>query len=178
MRIITGRFKGANLFTVEGNTTRPTTDYSRELIFSVYSDYKDKRVLDLYAGTGSFGLEALSRGAKYVDFVEFSSKAIAVIIQNTQKLRCSDECHIHRRKVHQYLKDSKAKYDVIFLDPPYNKNLLNPTLEMIFENDVLNPDGIVIAEHTKQEAVSEAMRQYIIGEKIGKSTSFTLFSKP
>lgn len=176
MRIITGKYKGTKLFSVDGKTTRPTTDYNRELIFSVYSDYEGKRILDLYAGTGSFGLEALSRGAEYVDFVEFSSKAIGVLLQNIAKLRCGEDCHIHRRRVEQFLKDSSQKWDIIFLDPPYNKDLVNSTLKLIFEGSLLNPDATIIVEHNRHEPVGEAYRPFMLKEKAGKTTSFTLLT--
>ncbi len=176
MRIITGKYKGRALYTVEGNTTRPTTNYNRELIFSVYSEYEDKRILDLYAGTGSFGLEALSRGAVYVDFVEFASKAIGVMLKNINKLDCSEDCHIHRRRVEQYVKDCTQRYDVIFLDPPYNRNLVNSTIESILKADILNEDGVIIAEHSRREPVSEDYRELIIREKTGNTTNFTLLA--
>ncbi len=176
MRIITGKFKGRPLATVDGRTTRPTTDYNRELIFSVYSDYKASQVLDLYAGTGSFGLEALSRGAAYVDFVEFASKAIGVLLKNVNTLGCADDCHVHRRRAEQYVKDCSKRYDVIFLDPPYNRDLVNPTLRLIFEKGILNPEGIVIVEHSRHEPIAEEFSDQIIKEKKGKITSFTLLS--
>lgn len=176
MRIITGKYKGRNLLSVDGNTTRPTTAYNREIIFSVYADYEDKRVLDLYAGTGSFGLEALSRGAEYVDFVEFASKAIGVLLQNIANFGCGDDCHVYRKRVQQYLQDCEQRYDVIFLDPPYEKNLVNPTLELILESAILKPEGIIIAEHSKYEPVSEEFSKYVTKTKVGKLTGFSLLS--
>lgn len=98
MRIISGKYKKRKLFTVEGRSTRPTTDYNREVLFSTYQEYEGKAVLDLFAGTGSFGLEALSRGATWVDFVEFASPAIATLIANIQHLGCGEDCHIYRKK--------------------------------------------------------------------------------
>jgi 16S rRNA (guanine(966)-N(2))-methyltransferase RsmD len=176
MRIITGKFKGRPLATVDGKTTRPTTDYNRELIFSVYSDYEAKQVLDLYAGTGSFGLEALSRGAEFVDFVEFASKAIGVLLKNVNTLGCTDLCHVHRRRAEQYVKDCSKRYDVIFMDPPYKRDLVNTTLKQIFEMGILKADGIVIVEHSRLEPISAEFQDLIIKEKTGKITSFTLLS--
>ena len=173
MRIITGKYKGRQLQTVEGHTTRPTSAFNRELVFSVYQDYTDKRVLDLYAGTGYFGLEALSRGAIWVDFVEFAIPALTVILKNVQNLGCGNSCHIWRKNVFAFLKSTEEKWDVIFLDPPYNKRLLNPTLEHIFSRDLLNPEGIVIAEHSPEEPVSDIYKDRIINFKKGKTTCFT-----
>lgn len=85
MRIISGRFKGATIHSVPGQKTRPTSSFYREMIFSMVADYEGKRVLDLFAGTGSLGLEALSRGSVWVDFVEFASAAIAVLLKNIDR---------------------------------------------------------------------------------------------
>ena len=174
MRIITGKFKGASLFSVPGMTTRPTTDYNRELIFSVYQEYADATVLDLYAGTGSFGLEALSRGAEYVDFVEFSTKALTILFQNIEKLKCKDHCHVHRRRVEQYIKDCDTQYDVIFLDPPYNKDMVNRTLSAIWDADILKPEGVIIVEHARAEVLEAEFVPHIVTEKHGKITCFSI----
>ena len=104
MRIITGKYKGRNLLTVDGRTTRPTTAYNRAMIFNVYSDLEGKRVLDLFAGTGFYGLEALSRGAKWVDLVEFATPAVAVILKNVALLGCGDDCHVWRKRADAFLK--------------------------------------------------------------------------
>lgn len=178
MRVITGRFKGANLQSVPGRSTRPTTSFHREVMFSMYQDFEGKRVLDLYAGTGGLGLEALSRGAVWVDFVEFASVAIAVLLQNIQKLRCASECHIHRRKVEAFLKVFDTPYDLIFMDPPYDKDLVNPTLRQIFERGVLNPGGVVIVEHSGREAIAPEFGPYLLRSKPGKITSLSLLQRP
>jgi 16S rRNA (guanine966-N2)-methyltransferase len=174
MRIITGYYKGATLFTVPGNTTRPTTDFQREVIFSMYQDYQDLSVLDLYAGTGSFGLETLSRGAAWVDFVEFSNKALAVLLKNIEKLKCSENCHVHRRKVSVFLNAAAKQWDVIFLDPPYNKNMVNETIKLIKEKDLLAPDGIIIVEHHPREQIDPELQPNIINQK--QNSRITAFS--
>jgi 16S rRNA (guanine966-N2)-methyltransferase len=175
MRIITGKYKGATLFTVTGNTTRPTTDYQREVIFSMYQDYSGLRVLDLYAGTGSFGLETLSRGADWVDFVEFSNKALTVLIKNIEKLKCGESCHVHRRKVSAFITGAEAKWDVIFLDPPYKKNMVNETITLIKEHDILAPDGLIIVEHHPDEKIAAEFRDNIINYKQNsRITAFTV----
>lgn len=98
MRIITGIYKGRKLSPVPGKTTRPTTSFNREVIFSVQQDYTGGYVLDLFAGTGSLGLEALSRGAVWVDFVEFAPAAIATLLANISHLGCGESCHLWRKK--------------------------------------------------------------------------------
>lgn len=177
MRIITGLYKGTNLFTVPGNTTRPTTDYQREVIFSMYQDFEDLRVLDLYAGTGSFGLETLSRRAEWVDFVEFSNKALSVLIKNIEKLKCGEKCHVHRKKVAAYLSTTDKKWDIIFLDPPYQRNLVNDTIRLIREKDLLNPDGLVIVEHHPKETVDAIFQPLVINHKQNsRITAFTVLT--
>lgn len=174
MRIITGRYKGRNLFSVEGRTTRPTTAYNRAMIFSVYSDYEGKRVLDLFAGTGSFGLEALSRGAVWADLVEFATPAVATILRNINLLGCGSDCHVWRKRADAFLKSSEDSWDVIFLDPPYAKKLLNPSLDLIFERSLLRVGGVVIAEHSPLEPVAEIYQKHILRSKAGKTSCFTL----
>jgi len=178
MRIITGIYKGRNLFLVPGKSTRPTTSFNREVIFSVHQDYESCRVLDLYAGTGSLGLEALSRGAKWVDFVEFAPAALATIIKNIELLGCGESCHLWRKKAEVYLINCQEPYDVIFLDPPYLKNLVNPTLELIFSRKLLNPEGIIVVEHDPREPVSELYKDYLIKEKGSKSSHFSWLRFP
>ena len=178
MRVITGRVKGANLLSVPGRSTRPTTSFHREVMFSMYQDYEGKRVLDLYAGTGGLGLEALSRGAVWVDFVEFASPAIAVLLQNIQKLRCASECHIHRRKVDAFLKGENGPWDLIFMDPPYDKNLVNPTLRHIFEAGKLAVGGVIIVEHSGKESLAPDLEGYVLRSKPGKVTSLSLLGRP
>jgi 16S rRNA (guanine966-N2)-methyltransferase len=154
MRIITGKFKKAHLFSVPGKTSRPTTDYTKEVIFSILHDCNDKTVLDLYAGSGSLGLEAISRGASSAVFV--------------------DSCLIRKKKVSVYLNNSPEKYDLIFLDPPYKKKLVDKTLEAIFENDLLNPDGKVIVEHSRDEKLDEKWASRIEKQKISGTTRISI----
>ncbi len=143
----------------------------------MYQDYTDLRVLDLYAGTGSFGLETLSRGAAWVDFVEFSNKALAVLLKNIEKLKCSELCHVHKRRVEAFLASATDKWDVIFLDPPYKKNLVNQTLELIYDKQLLKPEGIIIAEHHPGEKIEPEFEPGIISRKQNsRITAFTVLS--
>lgn len=173
MRIITGKYKGRKLFIVEGRSTRPTTAFNREVIFSAYQEFEGKTILDLFAGTGSFGLEALSRGAVWADFVEFASPAINTLIANIKHLGCEDDCHIYRKKVETYLKDCQKTYDIIFLDPPYDKNLINSCINTILEHKLLNPEGVIIVEHSRRELPDSAFDPILLKQKIGKNTCFS-----
>lgn len=173
IRIIAGIHKKRKLHSVPGRTTRPTTDFNREMIFSTYQDFEGKKVLDLFAGTGAFGLEAISRGAAWVDFVEFANVAISTILSNIDILGCGDSCHIYRKRVEAFLKDCESTYDIIFLDPPYDKNLINPTLRTILEKNLLKPDGIIIAEHSRKEKPAAEFCPNILKQKESKTCCFS-----
>lgn len=177
IRIIAGIHKKRKIQSVPGRTTRPTTDYNREMIFSTYQDFEGKRVLDLFAGTGAFGLEAISRGAVWVDFVEFANAAISTILANIATLSCGDICHLYRKRAEAFLKDCKGEYDVIFLDPPYEKNLINPTLRAILERKLLNPEGLIIVEHSRKEKIAEDLQKYIIKQKEGKTCCLSFLAE-
>jgi len=166
MRIIAGKFKKANLFSVPGNISRPTTDFLKEVIFSVLPDCAQKTVLDLFAGTGSLGLESLSRGAISAVFVDVSSRAIHTINSNISKLNCEDICKVYHRRVSPFLKTCPEQFDLIFLDPPYNKNLVNKTIELICQKKVMKKKGKIIVEHSKKEIISEKWKTGLEYEKV------------
>ncbi|MDI3503830.1 MAG: hypothetical protein PWP64_766 [Candidatus Cloacimonadota bacterium] len=173
IRIIAGIYKKRKLYSVPGKSTRPTTNYNREMIFSCYQDFSDKRVLDLFAGTGAFGLEALSRGAAWVDFVEFANPAMGTILNNIKLLGCENQCHVYRKKVASFLKLCKDKYDIIFLDPPYDKNLINPTINSILTANLLNPEAVIIVEHSPRESLTKEHAKMVFKNKTGKTCSFS-----
>jgi 16S rRNA (guanine(966)-N(2))-methyltransferase RsmD len=177
MRIITGKYKKATLYSVPGNTARSTTDYVKELVFSILEDMEDMKVLDLFAGSGNLGLEALSRGARFVDFVEFSQKSIVTIFKNIEKLHCGDLCHVHRKKVSTFLKKSPGQYDYIFLDPPYEKNLINETIQMILENNFLQKNGMIVVEHATSELIDLRWKELIVTEKKSGNTRITILRR-
>lgn len=176
MRIITGKYKGRALSTLPGRGTRPTSSFNREAVFSILQDLEGKRVLDLYAGSGSFGLEALSRGAAWVDFVEFASPAIAVLLKNISQLGCGGFCHVWRKRTQAFLAGAGSRWDIIFLDPPYARNLVNPTVSLIFGRDLLSAQGIVVAEHSPEEPIAVAWQDRILKSRPGKTSCFTLLA--
>lgn len=173
IRIIAGNHKKRKLHSVPGRSTRPTSDFNREMIFGTYQEFEGKKVLDLFAGTGAFGLEAISRGAVWVDFVEFANAAISTILTNISILGCGDICHLYRKRVEAFLKDCESNYDIIFLDPPYDKNLINPTLRTILERKLLNPGGVVMVEHSRKEKLADGLLPFVIKQKEGKTCCFS-----
>jgi 16S rRNA (guanine(966)-N(2))-methyltransferase RsmD len=174
MKIIAGRFKKRNIFSIQGHNTRPTTAFFREYIFSVYQDLEGKKVIDLFAGTGALGLEALSRGAKFVHFVEMSNWALKALFANIEAFKCSDECSVHKKNVLSYLKKCEDKFDLFLIDPPYDKNLINKCIELIHDRDLLNPGGSVIIEHSKFEKIDERFHKYITYSQVKKLAALSI----
>lgn len=174
MRVIAGKFKKSNLVTVKGNRTRPTTDYVKEVIYSILPDCEDFKVLDLFAGSGGLGLEALSRGASYIDFVDASEKAIKVLYRNVNKLNCNDNVKIHKKKVSRFIKKCEKKFDLILIDPPYDKDLVNPTIEIIRESNILKDRSILMIEHSPEESISADWLGQIEFQKTYGQTEITL----
>jgi len=180
MRIIAGIYKGRQLISLAGKTSRPTTDFTKEMIFSSLYSYEVDltMVLDLFAGSGRLGLEALSRGAKKVTFVDSSKKAISTIIQNTHILMCQDRCQITLKTVDSFLtKIKNDQYSLIMLDPPYQKGLVNQTIKLILANNLLLPEGIIVIEHSYQERIHDDFFDFIIQEKKNGHTIVTFIQK-
>ena len=167
MRIIAGIYKGFRINSVEGYTARPTSDFVREMMFStLYSLIPNyDTVLDLYAGSGALGFEALSRGAREITFVEASKNSIATIISNINKLNCKEKCRIIKKNVTTTPLNLNQKFNLIFADPPYNKNLVNRTITIIKENDLLSEEGVLIVEHSKNEPIMEDFAKYVFKVK-------------
>ena len=156
MRIISGKYKGRQLngYFIDG--TRPTMDRVKESVFSmIQRELKESVCLDLFAGSGNLGFEALSNGAKCCYFVDHNKKAIQVMKENYKKLNVTEECHflsMDYQAALQYLKDHNVTFDVIFLDPPYQMHILSTILEQLSE--LLNENGIVICEYEKEDIVT------------------------
>jgi len=164
-RVVTGRFRGAILQAPEGDKTRPTTDKVKEALFSIIQAYiPDSEFLDLFAGSGQIGIEALSRGAKRVTLVERSGQAAAVISRNITKIRLdgSDEIRLHKKSVAQALEllgQAGEKFDIIFMDPPYRDVpvRLEEATKLISEFDMLASGGMLIVEHDKDCEIPEEL---------------------
>jgi len=176
LRIIAGKYKRRTLRSVPGNTARPTTDFMKETIFNTIPDCEGVDFLDLYSGSGSIGLEAISRGARRVVMVEFAHKSISTIINNIDTLGCREQCRLVRKKVIPFVKKCEDQFDFIFLDPPYNKKLINSTLAEIFEANLLRENGIIIAEHSPSESLEERWASYIIQIKKTRQSQVSILS--
>lgn len=159
MRIIAGTFRSRLLEAPTGLATRPTSDRLRETLFNVLAPrIGGARLLDLYAGSGAVGIEALSRGAASVDFVERAPAALSALRNNLTKLGIKKDFRIHPGSVGGFLRRSMTAYDLIFLDPPYDaEDEYAGTLGLLGAPSAkqLNPGAQVIAEHRRKQRLAE-----------------------
>lgn len=158
MRIIGGKDKGRRLLFPSGSGERPTSDFLRESLFNLLGSLEEKKFLDLFAGSGSVGLEALSRGVQEVFFVEKDEKLAAVIEKNVSNCGYRERGFTRAADIGHALYDlMKRRYafDVIFADPPYNRNWVGRTLDLLNQYPVLNEDGIVVIQHSVKENIDE-----------------------
>jgi len=154
MKIITGYAKGMNLETLGGEATRPTTQRVKEAIFSMIQfEIENTCVLDLFAGSGQMGLEALSRGAKKATFCDSSRDAVDIVIKNAKKTRLFDKCRISCCDYIQMIRGlaGKEKYDIIFIDPPYKEKNISEVLKKIVKADIMSDNCVVICESGYQD---------------------------
>jgi 16S rRNA (guanine(966)-N(2))-methyltransferase RsmD len=151
MRIIAGALKGRRLVTPRGDATRPTADQVRiALMDTLTPRLPEARVLDLFAGAGGVGLEALSRGAAHATFVERDPRAVTALRQNVATLGVGALVAVHRADVLRELPalyHAGERFDVVFLDPPYDADLVETTLQSLGGGGLLLPEGLVVAQH-------------------------------
>ena len=148
MRVIAGEARGRSLEALPGtDVTRPTLSQVKEAMFSIVQfDLPGARVLDLYAGSGQLGIEALSRGAKSAVFVDAREDACKLIRENLKRTRLQEDARVVRSDYLDYLSRCREQYDIIFLDPPYAEVFLENSLNRITEIDILHSGGIIVAE--------------------------------
>ena len=147
MRVITGKARGVQLKTPDGLTTRPTADRVKEALFSIIQfDIPGAKVLDLFGGTGQLGIEALSRGAISATFVDAGEPACRLIKENLKRTRLEADGKVVRSDYMEFLGRCREQYNIIFLDPPYAEVFLENAIKRITEIDILQSDGIIIAE--------------------------------
>ena len=153
MRIIAGKFKGRSLITMKDKSIRPTTDRVKESVFNLLQGIvEDAKVLDLFAGSGALGIEALSRGAASVVFADRSNDSIETINTNLKKV--NGKISVIRKdflSTIDYFSARKEKFDLIFLDPPYKQGLDKIALEKIDEAGILAEDGIIVVERSRED---------------------------
>lgn len=179
MRVITGSARGMTLKAPKGMQTRPTMDQVKEGIFSaIQFEIEGRRALDLFAGSGQLGIEALSRGASSAVFVDAAREACAVARENLTKTKLMDRARVVQADYCSYLARCRETFDLIFLDPPYAEVFLETALGKISEIDILSDSGIIICERPIQKPLPGSFpgllhyRDYRYGK-----TAVTLYRK-
>ncbi|RSD28132.1 16S rRNA (guanine(966)-N(2))-methyltransferase RsmD [Mesobacillus subterraneus] len=165
MRVVSGELKGRSLKAVPGTSTRPTTDKVKESLFNMIGPYFNGGLgLDLFAGSGGLGIEALSRGLDKVIFVDREGKAIHVVNENLKSVGLEDRAEVYRNDAVRALKAIRKRelvFNYIFLDPPYKKQQLVKLLEMISDEKLINAEGIIVCEHASDISLPEEVGSLI-----------------
>ncbi len=154
MRVIGGNKRGLKLVGFEGDSVRPTTDRVKENIFNIIGPYiSGANTLDLFGGTGALTVEALSRGAQSAVVCDISESSLALIRTNLEKSGYAQQARVVRGDGVQFAANAKDKFDVIFIDPPYDSDLLERSLAAIAKNQCICPDGIIVCEREYEKAL-------------------------
>jgi 16S rRNA (guanine966-N2)-methyltransferase len=153
MRIIAGIYRGRRLLVPRGLATRPTSDRARETLFALLGDLDGMQFLDLFAGSGAVGIEALSRGAQRVCFVESARAALTMLRANLQAIGAGPTAEVVPRPLPAAVDRLAGPFDVVFLDPPYaEESLLTTTLGRLFARGLVSPGGVVVGEHAARHS--------------------------
>ncbi|MGX8773831.1 MAG: 16S rRNA (guanine(966)-N(2))-methyltransferase RsmD [Bacillota bacterium] len=169
MRVIAGKYKGRKLNSPDDNNVRPTTDKAKEALFSILTnEIYGARVLDLFAGTGGLGIEALSRGASYCLFADSSRKSLDLIRSNVEHCKIEEPTRVAAGDYTKVLKNLARRiedgleepFDIIFLDPPYDAGYTDEAFRLIAEGGILAAEGTIVAEHRKHEELPEILHGF------------------
>lgn len=178
MRIIAGTRKGLKLTAPVGNDVRPTTDRVKESVFNIIQSYLPaERVLDLYAGSASLGIEALSRRSEHCVFVDCNKKSFELLRHNVEISGFTEKAELVFSDSLLYLEKASAPFDIIFLDPPYNKGYIGLSIDKIYERNLLKDGGIIVAETEKNGEVAEHFGLDIIKLATYGKTVITVLKK-
>jgi 16S rRNA (guanine(966)-N(2))-methyltransferase RsmD len=170
MRVITGIARGKRLVTPDGSDIRPTSDKVKEALFSALQfDIEGRRILDLFAGSGQLGIEALSRGAEYCLFADSSRRSLEILRSNLEHCKIEEETRIKAGDYRKVLRNLAGRieegfeepFDIILLDPPYDGGYMDEIFELISEGGLLAGDGTIVAEHRKQEDLPEELHGFV-----------------
>ena len=168
MRVVAGKYKGFNLIAAKGKNTRPTDNKIKEAVFDMLYPLNTNGVaLDLFSGSGQIGIEFLSRGVNKVYFNEPDRSSFAALKQNIDKIK-ADNFDLSKkdfRKALESYKNKGLKFDYIFLDPPYNEDYVEKSVDLIINYELLNEDGIVITESDRNIEISDTYDLYLVKEK-------------
>ena len=176
MRIISGKARGTKLYTLEGENTRPTLDRVKESIFNIIqSEIEGSKILDLFAGSGAIGLEFLSRGAESVIFCDNSKEAINIIKKNIEKTHMEGKAQVLNLDFEKCLENNaKEKFDIIYLDPPYNTNYIYKAINKILELNIAKEKCLIIIETDDEKRIEQEIKnteiEIVDKRKYGRAT--------
>lgn len=164
MRVIAGFARGTKLKALENDDIRPTTDKVKEAVFSmIHFELVGKNFLDLFAGSGQMAIEALSNGAKSATIVDANKKSIGVIKENISKCKCEDSANVIYSKAESFLRSTKEKYDIIYLDPPYFTDDMDKVMPLLA--NVCKDTSIIICETTIEKHLPNTIANFKISKQ-------------
>ena len=181
MRIITGKAKGKKLATLEGEATRPTSERIKGAIFSsIQFEIENRRVLDLFAGSGQMGLEALSRGAARATFIDSSREAMEIVKKNAESTGFFSVSHFLVSDYRNYMRKASGRdsYDLVFIDPPYSMACAGEAAELLVRTELIIPGALVVLETGEEEIDADTLialgYEVLKKENYGKKTAVTI----
>ena len=176
MRVISGKLKGRNIDGYNIIGTRPTMDRVKESIFGMIQDFiNESTVLDLFSGTGNYGIECISNGSNVVYFNDYNKKCVDIINYNLSKMNVLEQgilSNLDYKLALDYYKKHNIKFDLVFLDPPYKEHIINEILDYLLNNDLLKEKGLVICEFTKKEEYNNEKMILFKEKKYGEKYVF------
>jgi 16S rRNA (guanine966-N2)-methyltransferase len=182
VRVIGGALRGKKLHALRGLTIRPTTDYLRESIFNILAgELEDTVVLDLFAGTGSLGIEALSRGACTAVFVDKAPQAIKAITRNISACSLETRSTILKRDIMRglrFLKPIGLAFDLVFIDPPYDRGFVERTVQHLDRAGSTSDETAIVIEHSTREALPEKVARFILSDQRHYGKTLVSFYRP
>jgi 16S rRNA (guanine966-N2)-methyltransferase len=169
IRVIGGDLKGRKLFTSRGLHVRPTADRVKESVFNILShQVRQAIVLDLFAGTGALGIEALSRGAEFTVFIDNQKRACEGIERNIRTCKLENRSELISWNAVKNLcciRSRRPPFNLVFIDPPYDKQLIEPVLQNLVESDALKPDAVIVAEHAVSERFEKKFNDLALADQ-------------
>lgn len=164
MRIISGRARGTKLYTLEGQNTRPTLDRVKESLFNIIqNELKDKIFLDLFSGSGAIGLEAVSRGARKAILCDNSKRASEIIKKNIKKTHLEEFVELYNESYKKVISHKiMENVDIIYIDPPYETNLVYESVKLILEKELIRNESLIIIETDQEERILESLKNLSI----------------
>lgn len=166
MRVIGGIARGRKLLPPEGMGTRPTLDRVKEAMFNIIQNKTPEAItLDMFSGTGSLGIEAASRGAEKSYLIEMGDRSYTLLKQNIENLKLNDVCVPLKGDSYKYIEEFHKKcveFDIIFIDPPYSKEMIPPAIDLISKNEVLKKDGLIVTKIDAGEEIYEGNDEIIL----------------